>query len=658
MAKYVLPPDKLSWPEQRLRAVFLAVETAWILLGIGALFHLPWIVNAAAVICLGIAFRKRRPRSGPTSGIHGTAHWATREEIDQAGLLDRTEGLIVGVLPGRSSGRRRPSFIDILRVPKTDVARIRSMIGWFVNRSGATDTQLPPNLIRVPSSDKFSHTALYLPTSTGKTWRVLIPSLFADCGESCVVYDPSGETVQATAEFRRKKFGHEIRVIAPFGGCGWPPPDGQNVLDLVRPGDPGCFDLANHLAHALIVEKPDSHREPIWHAGSIMATGFMLHAILLNGSEEFRNLLSLGELLNGKRLHELAESLLDHPDLALRRRARQVLNFKGKTLDSLLATMSAELGWMDSPAFARSLAASTFSIRDLYRRPMTLYIVVPGNRAIESAPFLRVLITAILYAAFEAGPDIRRPPVRLYLDEVATIGKLDLLMSLYTQGRKYGLRSVNFFQSVGQVAEIVGSPDKIQTFRSQMSAELFKAKDLQSAKEISEWIGNTTEHTLSTSSQDGTNGGWSNSQGTHPSQGRSGGWSDSNGRTISETGVPLIRPEEILQMAGHEAIFMSAGTPPVKVNILGADDVRRCAGVAGVAGQASYLWRVRLHAAVILLCVALPGFFVGGALIWTGITKRPATTEDVGPSAWPAMETVPARNTQWTANRSPGGRSR
>jgi hypothetical protein len=300
-----------------------------------------------------------------------------------------------------------------------------------------------------------------------------------------------------------------------------------------------------------------------------------------------------------------------------------MLNFQGKTLQSLLACTTAEHAWMNSPAFSQALSDSTFDVRDLQRRKMTLYVVIPGHRMVESRPFMRTILTAILYAAFEAGPDIRRPRLRFYLDECATLGaNLDLLTTLYTQGRKFGLRSINFFQSVGQVAEIAGGPEKVHNFRSQMAGELWKPKDFASAKEVSDWCGQTTVRTTSTSWQEGHNTGWSNSQGSQTSRGCSGGTSAGSTVSISETGVLAIRPEEILQLREREAIFVSAGTPPIKVNVIQAAEARGFGDVSAVRRQQQrYLFRVRCHAVVLLVIVLPLDLFVAVWLLTSGVTK-------------------------------------
>ncbi|MBS0263099.1 MAG: type IV secretory system conjugative DNA transfer family protein [Planctomycetes bacterium] len=609
----VLPADKICFSERMLRAGLSCWVVGIALTVLAMALEMPWTVFIAVAVLgrLGVVEWRRRSRS-PRGGIHGDADWASDEEIAAAGLIGGT-GAVLGKLPSRTRQKDPFLWLKVIGARSGNVGRFRYLAGQLVKPANSKDTWAVRSLVRIPDTDRVAHTALYLPTGIGKTHRVVIPSLL-QCRDNAVVYDPSGDTLRATAEFRQREFGHDIRVIDPFNVCGLPVTDRLNVLDPIGCDHPGCFDYANYLSHALVVEKQQAQHDPFWHEATIVGTVFLLLAIMRNGNRKIRNLLSLGELLDAERLRTLAESLADHPDLALRRRAMQILNYKGKTLDSLLACLTGEHGWMDSPAFSAVLADSTFTPKSLLEKPTTLYIVIPGHRAVESQAFVRTLMTAILFTAFEAGPDVHRPPVRLYLDEVATLGKLELLTTLFTQGRKYGLRSMSFFQSVGQVAEITGSPEKIQTVRSQMAIEIFKGQDYDTAKQVSEWIGNKTVQTASSSRQETSNGGWSNSTGVQSNQSRSGGWSGGTTDTVSETGVPVIRPEQVLQLHSNEAILLAAGNRPVRVNILDAIDVQRCADSnAASRYEKLYLYRVRCMA--LLFCLIGPASVLLGCLL-------------------------------------------
>lgn len=653
MSKQFLRPDRLAYSERVLWIGTNLVALGLCMIALGGFLCFPWPFFIIGTIVLWCKMRSRRFRIAPPSGIHGTARFASSRDLAAAGMTGNEEGLMLGSVTTTSSPiEKHPAGLIPFRW-RRHPSEIRVMCEEAVFKKGRRQRRVLANLVRLPCSDAYSHVGCYLHTGAGKTWGIVIPNLLTN-PENAVVYDPSGETVRETAEHRRR-MGHDVRIIDPFGVSGVRETDRFNILDLIGPTDPGCFDYARHLAHALVIEKPESKQDPFWHSGTVSATEFLLHGLLLQESEEYRSLISLGEVLVAERFQDIAKTYSNHRDTALRRRAQQMGNFRGKTLDSLLACLTSEHAWMDSPAFADALSGSTFSVRSLFERKMTLYIVIPGHRALESQPFVRTLLSAVLFAGFEKGADIHRPPVRMYLDEAATLGRLELLNALYTQGRKFGLRSINFFQSIGQVMEIMGTPEKVQTFRGNMAAELFKAKDLETAKQVSEWIGQTTVHATSMSWQDGTNGGWSNSQGTQPSVSNSGGWSESTSRTFNETGVALIRPEEILQLRQREAILVSAGMPPVKLNILGAADVEKCRnGNVQNADERDYLRRVRWEAAKRLLIAGPLSLVFGFALVVTGLDEWSRQSMPVHVQHYPTSEPIqqPASGTEMNTSAS------
>lgn len=638
MHRDILPPDKLTLSERLLYHGYVMLVFGFAMMAVGAFLYEPMIFGGIAALLAWGVLLKRRRNPGPPSGVHGVAHFASDDEIAQAGLSGRCDGVIMGTLPPRT--KPKGAFALQVVTAHKQIAKLRSLFCSLLFLLESSRRRVLPNVLRLPCSDKMSHVACYMPTGVGKTWGVMIPNLLS-CDENAVIYDPSGESFRETAEFRRQHFGREVRLIDPFGVCGETTSDCVNVLDAIGPDDAGVFDYCNNLANALVTEKTNSNQDPFWHKGTVSCTGFALHAIARNGRGTLRSLASVGELLGDQRLHDLAKSLVNHPDDALRRSAQYMLNFQGKTLQSLLACTTAEHAWMNSPAFSQVLSNSTFDVRDLQRRKMDLFIVIPGHRVIESRPFLRTILTAILYAAFEAGPDIKRMPLRFYLDECATLGaNLDALTMLYMQGRKFSLRSINFFQAVGQVAEIAGGPDKVQAFRAQMAAELWKPKDYASAKEVSDWIGNTTVQTASTSWQDGTNTGWSHSQGGQVNQGTSGGTNASSTTSISETGVLAIRPEEILQLGEREAIFVSAGTPPIKVNVIQAAEARDFADISHTRRyQKRYLFRVRCSAAVLLLAAPLWAA-ASLCLVAAGAMQWSRSTVVTGGAQWPTSPAV------------------
>ena len=609
-----LPIERLTSSEELFVVSMHLLYGALALVTFGAFVWLPWVVGITFAVLLLRESAKRKQTPMQMSKVHGDAHFGTEQEVVAHGFAGN-KGLILGKLEARTGALPVSGSVlsGIVSSRMRDVAKVRPLIERYVN--GGIRKGTSGRIVRLPATDKFSNVAVYMPPGFGKTFGHLIPNLFDDSGENSVIYDPSGIVHRETAAYRRKVLGHETALFDPFGQCGVPNCDSLNVLDLIDAESPAAFDFARNLARAMVPEKQGNSQEPFWHSATVSASEFLIYLTMRTATGDMRNIRTLGELLSAERFHELAEMYSSHPDEVLRRKAMQMASFDGRTLQSLIGCLVSEHGWLDAPAFSQSLSKSSLDVRDLFRsKRQTLYIVIPAHRTLESQPFVRMLLTAILFAAFEAGPDIKRRPVRFFLDEISTLGRLDGLMTLYSQGRKYGLKSANYFQSLGQVAEIMGTPERVHTFRSNMAAEIIKANDFQSADEASKWIGQKTDRTTSYSGQDGTNAGWNTSSGGNQvSRGQSGGTNTSSGFNHSELGVPLIRPEQILQMGEKEALVLVAGAPPMKINIIQATEAASC-GKLAKGGDKSYLRSVRRWA-LFNLCAAVALVLIAAGLI-------------------------------------------
>ena len=137
----------------------------------------------ASAACLILAIRPEEEKP------HGDARWATRREIAQAGLIDKS-GVILGKL---GSPRSRAPFL-------------RSV------------------------TDTYSNTLLVAPPGAGKGVGVVIPTLLTWPG-SAIVLDVKGENLAATAG-QRQRLGDDIFIFSPYD------PDGKthrfNPLEPIR----------------------------------------------------------------------------------------------------------------------------------------------------------------------------------------------------------------------------------------------------------------------------------------------------------------------------------------------------------------------------------------------------------------------------------------
>ena len=201
-----------------------------------------------------------------------------------------------------------------------------------------------------------------------------------------------------------------------------------------------------------------------------------------------------------------------------------------------------------------SSPANSFRTRDLADGRLTVFVQVP-LKTLQATPALgRVIVGALLNAAYEADGRVRGR-ILFLLDEVARLGFMGVLEQARDAGRKYGITLLLLYQSLGQLVGQWGREGK-QAWYDATSWRLFAAvQDPDTAKELSAMCG---EHGVVATAR-------GNSTGSH---GRSSGMaSSSSGRSENRSEIrrALIKPEEIIQDArADEAFILVRGTKPLR----------------------------------------------------------------------------------------------
>ncbi len=168
---------------------------------VAALFG-PWAWAVLAFLVVAVLRRRRRLR---VLTAHGTASWATEDQLRHAGMIDATRGLILGRLCG-SAPIGLVAALGALLDRKLGARDACRRFFAAVRRRRETP------VVRLPQA---IHTAVFAPVGAGKSTGLVIPFLMA-CNESAVIIDFKGELSLATAEARRR-MGHEIVILDPYG---------------------------------------------------------------------------------------------------------------------------------------------------------------------------------------------------------------------------------------------------------------------------------------------------------------------------------------------------------------------------------------------------------------------------------------------------------
>ncbi|WP_143393566.1 type IV secretory system conjugative DNA transfer family protein [Fimbriiglobus ruber] len=530
-------------------------------------------VGCFGVVCLALFAIRWAGRSWPGSGTScGTAAIADAAEMRDAGMNRPNSGIHLGrqliQIP-----TRREAILDLVTAPVSHSPAV------VENLSLAFGQQEPKQRLWLP---KINHCSVFGASGCGKGAGILVTTLLT-YNRPVIVLDPKGELYSLTAYARRAAFGRIAHRLDPYhvirsgGGVS------INPLAWVSPDSPFVTDCAKDYAVALVTRGQE--KEPFFPNMSELLLQAFIAATIWGASAEDRHLVTVADLIGNPSTFASTLQAMQASDAyggVLRTLGHQIAALEGKEKASILASVAQYLGWLNSPSVRDTVRATTFDPLAVKTGNTDLFVILPPERLKSASGFVRYLLTAILRRLAQGPPDESRE-VLVILDEIACVGaNLPIIEEMVTLFRGWGVRTIFVWQSLGQLQDVFPG-DKAKTFMANMSAQIFaKTNDLDTAKLISEQIGDTT--VLTTSTQNG--GSYSrptdtSGQGGHNSGQRSESWSVSH----SEAGRRVLKPEEILRLPSRVMVLFTDRTLPVlveQVRFYDPDFKRppRCSGVS------------------------------------------------------------------------------
>lgn len=119
----------------------------------------------------------------------------------------------------------------------------------------------------------------------------------------------------------------------------------------------------------------------------------------------------------------------------------------------MLSTSVRHTAWLDDPRLCAALARSDFSMADLKRQPMTVYLAIPPDRLRACLGFVRGFVGLALDGITAApGKPVHR--VAFFLDEFGQLGRMDRLADSVTLLRGYGAQLWLFVQDLSQLKAV------------------------------------------------------------------------------------------------------------------------------------------------------------------------------------------------------------
>ncbi len=446
--------------------------------------------------------------------IHGTAQWATKKDIKQAGLF-ATEGVYVG-------GWLEKSWFGLKKMR-------------YLMHNG------PENILA------------FAPPRSGKGVGLVIPTLFS-WPESAIILDIKGENFEHTAG-RRKKLGHKILRFEPTDSTGTA--SRFNPLAEIRLNSLDAVGDAQRIAEILADSglKDDGSNKYFRDAASTFATGAILHTLVLCSSQgKVANLADLlhtmtdENLVNGikdlftnmletehaKLLQATFKAMPEDEAKAIERTIKSSAvesSSKGdRELGSVFGSIANTLNKLQSPIIAANTSASDFTIDDLvnYEKPVSLYLVLRPSDLDITRPLIRIMLNQILRRLTETlEPNKHR--LLLMLDEFAQLGKMDILKESLAFMTGYGIKAYLILQDLTQLHEVYGKEESITSNCHIRIA--YAPNKVETAKLLSDMVGKTTVVEKKRSLSGGRMG-----------------YMNKTSESITQVGRPLLTPDECMRL--------------------------------------------------------------------------------------------------------------
>lgn len=343
--------------------------------------------------------------------------------------------------------------------------------------------------------------ALHARTGAGKGVGFVIPNCFTWKG-SLVVLDIKGEAWAATAG-HRAAMGQDVYLLEPasptWQSHRWDP------FSAVQRGSDKRFQ---HIAKHANLIFPDietigsgSNSNKFWESAARQAFSGVA-TLLAESPEEPLTMAHISGVFTRSDGHVWLADKVQRRRLADRPYSRNVVDtisdYVGddpKLRGDIRKTVSTGLQTWSYPQIAAVTAASDFDLRDLRRRPMTIYVVVaPGDIAMLK-PLLRLFFDAAIALNTEATP-AQDPTLKVQclfmLDEFARLGRIDSLAQAAQYTRGYGLRIAYVVQSRAQLRNIYGKDGTADIFDNVGAELVFGTADQELTQELEKRLGDDT----------------------------------------------------------------------------------------------------------------------------------------------------------------------
>jgi type IV secretion system protein VirD4 len=502
-------------------------------------------IGNALGVCVAVLMAARRIGTLQRhTDLHGSAHWASPQEVRATGLLDRDRGVYVGAWRDPQSGRvkylRDASSAHELEFKATGAGKtVGSVIMTLLSWSGSVFC------LDLKGGE------VWLKTSG---WRAA-SRYQGGLGQRVYKFEPAatdGSSVHLNP-FDRIRIGAQYEIQ-----------DVQNIVELVadegekpiRGDNRFWVEMAKRLLLGLSLHvKHDANP----HNDSLPGVAAMLADPRFDDVDGlFKHLRSYEHDASHARGWRDTEGRpsATHPLVA--QIATQMLAMESRVKANVVAEAQSFLNLYSDPVIAANIASSDFDLDELGNGDVSLYFVVHPADKKRLRPLTRLITTQVLLALMQRHEHTPEPRVLIMLEEVAELGALDVVATALALGRGYGLKLFLIAQDLSQLDTAWGAKSK--TIIANCAIRIASApNDVGTAELLSKMCGTmTVRHTV-----------------RNYSGSRLSALLPHTMTTEHDTQRPLLTPDEVMRLPGPRKtdtgeivapgnilVFMS-GHPPI-----------------------------------------------------------------------------------------------
>ncbi len=239
------------------------------------------------------------------------------------------------------------------------------------------------------------------PTRSGKSRRLLIPNLLYNPTRSAIVIDIKGELAAETASHRAER-GSKIVALDPFGELARRgvtiPCVGFNPMLRLDKSDGDFVDDAMGLAESLVQVTPGS-KEPHWaEAAQDLVAALIMLVRCAYGDKATLGLVRREVSRSASEIEMIARKVVKTPPhAAIANKLSKFCDTKdNKELAGVMSTAQTQTRFLDSPHIVRNLEMQSLNFGQLKAHPITIYLVLPPERLVTHAKWLRLVITSAM----------------------------------------------------------------------------------------------------------------------------------------------------------------------------------------------------------------------------------------------------------------------